>query len=282
MAALLALLSSAIWGTSDFLGGTLSRRLDSLTVVGVSQAFALVALLPLAAVLGGFSADPAYLPWAVAAGIVGLVGLRAFYQALATGTMGVVAPVAALGVVVPVGVGLAQGESPGPIQLAGLAVAAVGVVLASGPELSERSTARPVALAAVAAVGFGLVIVFVAKGSHHDVVMTLLVMRATTVLPLLAVVAARRRLEAALSRARPDWRLLALTGLGDVAANGAYGVASRGGLLSLVAVLSSLYPVVTVLLARAVHQEALRPVQAVGVGAAVAGVVLIGAGGGVG
>ena len=95
--------------------------------------------------------------------------------------MGVVSPIAALGVVVPVLAGLAQGERPAAWQLVGIVVAIAGVVLASGPELSGRAGARPVLLAAVAAVGFGVALLAIAKGSQHSTLMTLTTMRVTSV-----------------------------------------------------------------------------------------------------
>ena len=279
MTVALALCASLLWGTSDFLGGTAARRLPATGVVLVSQAAALVGLLVVAAATGAF-ADPAgYVGWAIGAGAIGAVGLVAVYAALAGGTMGVVAPIAALGVVVPVVVGLAQGDRPSPWQGAGVAVAIVGVVLASGPEMRSetggRRTALPLALAVVAAVGFGLVIVFLAHGAQTSTTMTLLVMRATSVAVLSGLAAGGAVQVGAVRREIP---VLVAVGAGDVLANAALAVATTRGLLSVVAVLSSLYPAVTVLLARAVHDERLGRVQTVGVTAALAGVVLIASG----
>lgn len=270
----LALLSSLLWGTSDFLGGTAAKRLHSLVVVGASQAFALAGLLPLVLLLGD---RPTSLWAGPAAGLAGLVGLGAFYAALAEGTMGVVAPIAAGGAVVPVVVGLAQGDQPVLLQLAGIVVALVGVVLASGPELSGGAGVRPLLLAVVAGACFGTVAVLVAQGSkggQGSVLVTLLVMRCTSV-GLLGLGWAARR--GALGAGRGDLRMLAAIGIGDVSANLAFGIASRSGLLSVVAVLASLYPVVTVLLARRLLEERLRPVQLAGVVGALAGVALIAA-----
>src|SRR5512139_464621 len=120
MAALLALLSSVLWGGSDFLGGTVSRRLAAPVVVGASQLVGLLAVTAVTAGLGELGGPSGYLPWAVGAGLAGLVGLVAFYSALAIGTMGVVSPIAALGVVVPVLVGLLRGERPGTVQVFGI------------------------------------------------------------------------------------------------------------------------------------------------------------------
>ncbi|MGZ4596018.1 MAG: EamA family transporter [Actinomycetes bacterium] len=284
MAALLALLSSLLWGSADFVGGTLSRRLPATVVVGASQAAGLVAITVVAALAGALGAPLGYLPWAVGAGLAGLIGLVCFYAALAAGTMGVVSPIAALGVVVPVVVGLARGERPGALQLVGITIAVAGVVLASGPELSGRAGARPLVLALIAAVGFGLALLFIAEGSQTSTLMTLVAMRATSVTVVavgLAVVVGRSRRTSTtpgLHLDRQQLGLVTLVGLGDVAANLTFGMASTRGLVSVVAVLGSLYPVVTVLLARVVHAERLGRAQAIGVASALAGVVLIGVG----
>lgn len=281
MAALLALLSSLWWGAADFLGGTLSRRRPAAVVVGVSQAAGLLTALVVAAAAGAFGDDRGYLPWAVLSGVAGVVGLVCFYAALASGTMGVVSPIAALGVVVPVVVGLAQGDRPAVGQLVGIVVAIVGVVLASGPELSGRAGARPVLLAGVAAVGFGLALLAIAKGSESSTLMTLVTMRATSVSLLtvaLVVALARGMSRSAVVIPPRELGLIALVGIGDLAANLAFGLASRRDDISVVAVLGSLYPVVTVLLARVFHHERLGRMQTVGVALALAGVVLIAAG----
>jgi len=281
LTALLSLLASLLWGGADFLGGAVSRRLATYTVIGVSQAFSLVMLVPVAVGTGELTAARSYLGWGIAAGLVGLVALGAFYTALAEGTMGVVAPIAATGVALPVAVGLAAGDSPSVGQLLGLVVAVLGVLLSSGPELRSagRSARRPMLLAGVAALGFGAVIVLVAHGSRSSVVMTLMTMRTVTVATLLVLAGVRRR--------RPmvtgaDLPVLAAIGAGDVAANACYAVASRSGLLSIVAVLASLYPAVTAVLAHQVLGERLSRAQTVGVIGALGGVALIAAGGGTG
>ena len=133
MTAALALLASLVWGSSDFVGGTISRRYRPLVVVGIAPAIALATLVVIALGIGSFGSGLGYLPWAIAAGVVGFVGLLAFYRALSTGTMGIVAPIAGTGSMVPVLVGLAGGYNPSALQLAGIVVAVGGVVLASGP-----------------------------------------------------------------------------------------------------------------------------------------------------
>lgn len=279
MPALLALLASLLWGTSDFLGGTASRRLPTASVVGVSQLVALLGLVPVALLAGALDEPRAYLLPGIAAGVVGPLALAAFYRALSVGTMGVVAPVAALGVVVPVAAGLLGGESPSGLQLAGIAAAVVGVVLASGPELTGGG-AKPLVLAALAAVGFGTVFLLLAAGSEGgslgSVVMTLLTMRLTTVLLMTALLLGARRRELGVRRA--DLPVLVVVGVFDVGANAAFAVASQSDLISVTAVLASLYPVVTVLLARQVHGERLVGPQLPGVVLALLGVVLLAGG----
>jgi len=281
MAALLALVSSLLWGSADFLGGTISRRHKAALVVGASQAAGLITIAVVATLAGAWGDDTGYLPWAVLSGVAGVVGLVSFYAALAAGTMGVVSPIAALGVVVPVLWGFAQGERPAVWQLVGIVVAIAGVVMASGPELSGRAGARPVLLAAVAAVGFGVALLAIAKGSEHSTLMTLTTMRVTSVTLLgaalvVALLRGGRRSDYLLSGR--DVVLVALVGVADLSANLTFGLASRRDDVSVVSVLGSLYPVVTVLLARVFHDERLGRLQSAGVVLALAGVVLIAAG----
>lgn len=284
MPVVLALLASAMWGTADFLGGTATRRLPVAAVLAASQLVALVALVPLALALGALSQDRAYVLPGVLAGLAGTAALAAFYRALAAGTMGVVAPIASLGVVVPVVAGVVSGERLSAPQVLGIGLAVLGVVLASGPELSGgRRSSLPLLLAALAAVGFGLVLVLLAEGSRDDtvdsVVMVLLTMRLTSVVVLGAVLLAlarRGRRSTALRRA--DLPVLVAIGLLDVGANGAFAVASQSDLISVTGVLASLYPVVTVLLARRLHAERLARVQLAGVAVALVGVAVLAGG----
>jgi drug/metabolite transporter (DMT)-like permease len=275
---LFALLSSVLWGTSDFLGGTASRRLSPIAVVVTSEAIGLLGPIGVAVAIGAFSSPTGYLGWAVLGGIAGTGGIVAFYRALATGTMGVVAPIAALGVILPVAVGLGQGDRPSLLQGVGIAIAVTGVVLASGPELtspeqSRAAAARPLLLAVVAAVGFGVVFVALEHGAKTSTVMTLVVMRTTSVVLLVGFAAltgwGQLRIDVR------DLPLLAVIGGFDLGANATFAYATRHGLLSVVAVLSSLYPAMTVILARVVHSERLRAVQLVGVLGALVGVALI-------
>lgn len=278
MALVFALASSLMWGLADFLGGTVTRRLPALAVVGVSQAFGLLTMVVVVLVTGawvdGFT-DLGWLPWAVLASISGAAGLAVFYAALASGTMGIVSPIAALGVLVPLIAGIVAGEQPAMLQVLGVAAAILGIVLASGPELTGGAPIRPVLLATLAAGLLGTSMLGVAGGSQVDVTMTMFGMRLVTV-TLMVVLALIARGVGGVGRV--DLPVLAVVGFFDVAANVAFGYASTVGLLSIVSVLGSLYPVATVLMARFVHHERLRAIQYVGVAFALAGVALISGG----
>lgn len=263
---------------ADFLGGLQSRKLVALTVVFGSQLAGLV--LVTVVILVGGDGPPAGTDWifyAAASGAAGAVGLAAFYRGLAIGAMGVVAPVSATAAIVPVVVGVASGERPDPLQFVGVAVAIVGVVLTSLEAREEGAPAKLAAgvpLALAAALGFGLFFVFMDQASDASVGWAMFANRCTGVsLLLLAVLFVRPQ--------KPDASslgLIALVGVLDSSANGMFALASTKGLVSLVAVLGSLYPVIVIVLARFVLKERLRRVQLVGAGLALTGVALISAG----
>lgn len=277
MGAVLALFSSLLWGTGDFLAGYLSRRRSPLAVLGGSQIVGFIVMLVVATATMSWGASPAgYLGWGVLASLAGAGALLAFYTALATGPMGVVSPISALGVLVPLAVGLFRGETPTALQYVGILLAVVGVVLASGPEISGAAGLRPVVLSAVAAVGFGLFFVFVAAGAQESTVMTMTAQRGTTTLFIIAAALVARRGVGGLQRGDIPW--LVAIGVFDIAANLMFGLSTTEGLLAVVSVLGSLYPVVTVVLAWAVLRERLAPAQYIGVAVALAGVAAISAG----
>jgi drug/metabolite transporter (DMT)-like permease len=268
----LALLSSLIWGLADFLGGTLSKRRKAIAVIGGSQSFGLLFVTTLALAIGAWTWDTTVWVNGTIAGAMGLFGLVAFYTALATGQMGIVAPISSLSAVVPVTIGLVQGERPGSLQVTGIVIALIGVVLASGPELNGKVDSRPVLLAFIAAVTFGFAIYFMAIGGQINPTMTITSMRLTQVVMVLALVIALRNIGGLIKK---DIPLLAAIGLTDASANVMFAFAASLGLLSVVAVLGSLYPVVTVLLAWWIHKERLMPVQYLGIAVTFSGVALI-------
>lgn len=272
MAVVLALLSSLMWGTADFAGGLYTKRRTAMAVVGGSQFAGLVAVGIAAVIVGAYRAPIGWVPWSVGAGLIGATGLVCYYAALSTGTMGVVAPVSSLGVLVPLLVGVLGGESPTVLQYAGIAVAVVGVLAASTSELSGLGGTRSLLLAVVAGLCFGLVFVAIARGSESSAVMTMVGMRATSVTVFLLVACVLRTIGGLTAGSAGP---LAVIGVFDVGANLAYAVATTMGFVSIVSVLGSVYPVVTVLLARALIHERLRRPQQVGVAVTFVGVALI-------
>jgi len=275
MLSLLALTSSLFWGTSDFFAGFKSRTIAPPAVVALTQAAALVALSAVLLVRNtGFSESftgngPR---WAIAAGVMGALGLVCFYTALASGTMGVVAPISSLGALVPVFLGLLTGEQPSVTAWVGMAVAVTGAALASGPELTGSVPPRPVILAAVAAACFGTTLYCLDRGARYALLETLWGMRLTSV--TLFVLAGLALRSVGGTRAR-DLPALAVIGLGDVTANGLFAFSSSRGMVSVASVLGSLYPVATLFWARLLLGERLRRVQSVGVGLTLVGVVAI-------
>ncbi len=271
---LLALCSSVLWGTSDFVAGLTAKRLPAAAVVGWSQLVGFLTLSVVVVVGPGLAPGP-WPVWAVASGVAGAVAIASFYAALSTGTMSIVAPVAALGAAVPVLLGVATGDSPSALGWAGMAVAVIGTVLASGPEIRAGLSARPVVLAGVAALGFGCVLFTMDRGARISLVSTLWGMRLTSLLLYAAVALTRRSLGGV---ARRDLPTLVFVGLADLGANALFVAASTQGLVSVAAVLGSLYPVVTIILARAVLGERLRAIQNAGILLALVGVIALAAG----
>lgn len=265
-----------MWGTADFLGGVTSRRVRPLAVYGLSQVAGFILLVVAATVVGEWDADPGYWPWAIASSLLGLVGMLSFYAALSIGPMGIVSPLVALSVLLPIAVGLLTGEVPGALQVLGIIAAVAGILLASGPELSGAESAKPLALAGIAALAFGGMYLTMAEGSQTSALMTMTGMRITTVIMFIVIFAVARNLGGATRR---DALPLIVIGIFDASANVAFGVATTLGLLATTSVLGSLYPVVTAVLAAIVLHERLRAVQYVGVAVAMTGVVMISAGG---
>ncbi|MBU6243784.1 MAG: DMT family transporter [Actinomycetales bacterium] len=272
MGAGLALLSSLMWGGSDFIGGFMSRRYAALPVYGWAQVFGLIVAAAITTAMGGWSADSAYWPWAIAAGVSGFVAMLLFYMALATGPMGIISPLVSVSVIIPLAYGLLMGETPTSVQVLGIVVAIGGILLASGPELNGAESARPLILAAVSAIGFGLFTIFLQRGSEISPVMTVTASRMTIVAIVLVIFAWTRSSGGIRGR-----DLAAIFGLGalEAVSNVLFAYAITMDMLATTAVLGSLYPVVTAILAAIVLRERLKAVQYVGVVTALIGVVLI-------
>jgi drug/metabolite transporter (DMT)-like permease len=276
MASLLALFSSVLWGTADFLGGNLAKRYKSLAVTGVSQAMGLVVGLFLVLVSGSWIAPN--LSWngyfipAIGAGIAGFLGLTAFYAGLATGRMGVVSPISSLSAIIPLAYAFIHGERPHLIQYIGMVIALAGAFCASGPELVKKLPVKPLLFGLCAAVGFGTALTFMAQGSKTSSLLTMTSMRLITVTMCLFIAARYRTVGGFAIR---DVRTLFVLGSADFAANYLLGVATTKGLVSIAMVLGSLFPIVTSLLAFRFLHERLHKVQYLGILLAVGGVALI-------
>jgi drug/metabolite transporter (DMT)-like permease len=269
----LALASSLVWGVADFLGGVCTRRAPLTVVTVVSQSAGFVALLVWLAARG-FSLSGASFAYGVAGGLCSAVGLSAFYKGLAVGTMSIVSPVAACGAVVPFALALARGERPSVWAIGGAIVALVGAVLASAAESRAAGDRRLGALLAlVAAFTIGLFVYFLGLGGKHgDPFSALFGARVGSLTLLVAGAAALR---APLTPRRGLLPGIALVGLLDSSANALFVFASRGGYLSVVSVLGSLYPVITLLAAHVVLSERITRVQRGGVALALVGVCVV-------
>ena len=185
MATILALLSSALWGTADYHGGKLSKNHPAIAVLGVTQAIGLIFGIGLVVISGDYSAeafgaDGYFIPGALA-GIFGYIGLICLYAGLSTGRMGVVSPISALSALIPVGYAFfVKGDRLSMILTVGAALAIVGAFLASGPEISQGLPLKPLILALGAAGGFGTALTFMAIGSQGSALMTMVMMLFTT------------------------------------------------------------------------------------------------------
>jgi len=277
-AVLLSLASSLSFGVADFLGGVASRRGAVVTVLLVSHAVGLAGIAVLVAARADGPPDAVFVPLAALSAALGTAGVAALYRGLATGLMSVVAPIAAAAAVIPVVWGAVRGDAPTALQNGGIALALGGVVLVSRTRTRLGADVRLAAgagLGLVAAVLFGLFLVSFEAASRDDPYWAVLALRVSSVAMLAAVAAVLRP---SLRTGRRGLGVLAVIGLLDVAGNAFFAVATTKGLIGVVAVLSSLYPIVTIGLARLVLRERLHPLQAAGVAAALAGVGLIAAG----
>jgi drug/metabolite transporter (DMT)-like permease len=273
-AAALALAAAVSWGIGDFLGGLKSRTLRPIAVLIVAQPIG-GALLGIWVAIRGEGPPGAEVLWASLAAIFGTIGLIAFYRGMAAGALSIVAPIAGAGAAIPVVWGLARGDHPSAYQELGFVAALVGVVLASFERRPKTvRLAAGVGWAAIAMVAFGAFYVPMHTASQGDFLWAAFVFRLTST----ALVAAAWLALRPPSARRADVPALAAIGLLDTGGNVFFAAASQHGLVSVVSILASLYPVVTVLLARAVLHERVHRSQELGIALALGGIVLISAG----
>lgn len=266
----LALLSALTWGTTDFLGGVAARRVDVVRVVVWSQVAGLVLALVLAPALGG---DPrgTDLLLGAAAGVAGVVGLVFLYRGLATGASAVVAPVSGVvSAVVPAVIGLGVGEWPGGLGLAGFVLAVVAVWLATG---GSTSAGAGLGSGIVAGLGFGLFFVILAPVPVEAGLWPLVPARVASIAVLVLLM--RRRVSGGIPAGSRG--VVAAAGLGDMGANALILVALQLGPLGEGAVVSSLFPAVTVVWSAVVLGERVSTTQRIGIVLAVVAMALIAA-----
>jgi drug/metabolite transporter (DMT)-like permease len=269
----LALGASLAWGVGDFFGPLISRTVGVLPVLMWAQVGGVTSLAIAVAVRAQGPAGWGVL-YAIGAGCGGMLGLFAYYRGMITGTMSVVAPIAGVSAVIPVIFGIATGDDPSIAQVTGVAAALAGVGLASiEHQDGGRRVAAGVGLALLAACGFGFYFPWMHAAGKVDFWWASMVFR-TTALLLVATAVTSRRIDVRLS---PRMAAIAIgSGIVDTVGNVCFAASSQHGLVSLTAVLASLYPVVTVLLAASILHERVAPLQRAGIALTLAGVVLIG------
>ena len=277
MAALLALSGAFLWGVGDFLGGLAARRIAVLTVLVVTQGIGLAGVAVLLVVSGDAFPGVVELLPAAGAGAAGLIGLGALYRGMAVGAMGIVAPISAAGPVVPLAVDAAQGVVPSAPQWLGVTLVLTGIVtLSREPSITGgRRLAAGTGLAVISALGFGVFWIGLDAGADESVPWALVAVRSTSVGVALAAVAFTST-----SLRVPRGLILLLVGVGvfDTAANVSVAFASTEGAVGIVAVLSAMYPVVTIVLARFVLAEQLSATRRVGGVVALGGAALVAVG----
>jgi drug/metabolite transporter (DMT)-like permease len=275
-AIVLALGASLAWGFGDFFGPLQGRQLGALSALVYVQLGGLIAIAVIVALRGEGPADAAVL-LAIPAAISGTLGLYAYYRGAAVGALSVVAPIAGVSAVVPVAFGIATGDRPSPWQLFGIACALGGVYLASREpgRTGESRIAAGVGLALLAALGFGGYFPPMHVAGDADFWWASLIFRITSTSVMLVAVAIVRpslRIHGA------QFPFLAAIGIVDMLGNLLFAASSSHGLVSITSVLASLYPIVTVALARVLLKEHVARSQELGVGFTLAGVALISAG----
>ncbi len=270
----LALSASLTWGFADFFGPLKGRTLGTLRVLVYVQLGGLVVIALIIAIRGKGPADLGAL-YAIPAAISGTLGLYAYYRGMAVGAMSIVAPIAGISAGIPVIFGIITGDRPSPWQWLGIAAALGGVFLASVEPGRGGRVAAGVGLALLAAIGFGGYFPPMHEAGIADFWWASLIFRMTSTSIILAAVAIRRP---SLAVAPIQVPVLALIGIGDMLGNLLFAAASTSGLVSITSVLASLYPIVTVMLARLVLKERVARSQEVGIALTLAGVALISAG----
>ncbi len=279
LAIAISLVASVCWGSTDFLSGLASRRTAVPVVVLGVEGVGLTIILAVALATGEPLPATRWLVQAAAAGILGVSGLALFFWALSLGKMSVVAPITSCGAAIPALVGVMTGDPFTGLLAAGLVAALAGIVLVSleaeheGEVRPERSGRLPLVLAGLAAIGFGGYYVLFDAVADQSIIWGLVAARGIPVIALIAIVLA---LHAAPPQGAARGQVLS-AGVLDILATSLYGIALTKGSLSAVSVVGALFPLTTVVLARVVLGEHVRPIQRAGIVLALTGVALIAA-----
>jgi drug/metabolite transporter (DMT)-like permease len=276
---LFGLAASVCWGSGDFSGGLASRRINASSVVIAGYSVGFVLLLVLALLWREPFPAPVDVLWGGLAGLAGALGLIAFYTALASGKMGIAAPVSAvLTAMLPVLFSALTAGPPGPLRLGGFVLALLAIALISRPDHATEEQPQRIGLAVLAGLGFGCFFVLISRVSEGATFWPLAVARLASVVSLLAVLLLRRQqtrqLLSGLRRVAP---LVLLAGTLDAMGNACFVLAAHSGRLDVAAILSSLYPAATVLLAAMVLRERVTRMQTVGILLALLAIPLISA-----
>ncbi len=267
-----ALSAAILWGAGDFSGGLATRRAQVLSVVFGSYAIGFCVLVVLALIWSEQFPTALDLMWGGVAGLAGAMGLVAFYQALSVGRMGIVAPIAAmLSSAVPVLFGTLTEGIPGPLQLIGFVLAFIAVGLISGLGV-VKGRPKGLWLALLAGLGFGSFFILISRVSHGGIFWPLASARLSSLLFLLVVILLRRQ---CVLPGKSVWSVVFLAGALDVAGNVFFVLATHTGRLDVAAILSSLYPAVTVLLATIILKERVTRLQTIGIVVALVAIPLI-------
>lgn len=269
-------LSSAVaWGAGDFSGGFATKQSPVLTVIFIAQVIGGLLLVSLAFLLGESLPDRSFMTSGALAGLFGTFGLVCLYRGLASERMGIVAPLSAvITALVPVAFAFFSEGAPRMLQLTGFAVALVAVWCLAAANSGQGIRRQEILLSLAAGGGFGLFFIFIDQASRETILWPLVAARTASLVLIGTILAVKRQL---LLPDRRRFPVIALAGILDTAGNAFFALAAQQGRLDVAAVLSSLYPLSTVLLARFILKERLHRQQWAGVLAAVVAMVLIAA-----
>ena len=267
-----SLASVFCWGTSDFLGGYACKRSNAFSVTTLVQASGFLLLMTVNSLAPSPLPPRASMLWAMAAGALGGTALAVFYQALASGARGLTAPVASLvGAAIPTAYGMARQGIPTATPIAGFAIAALGIWLISRPD-GAPAESKGLGMAVLSGVGFAGFILCIHQVGDSSAVWSAAFSRLASCM-LLAMVVVAQGPESKLVM-RDAW-LAALAGCLDVTGTALFIRANQTGRLDSAVVITSLYPAVTVVLARVLLREHFTRWKAAGILAALTAVPLI-------